>query len=157
MSKEIIISFLYTKEVALKASKLYYDWDMKNSSKKYIGWFFIGMLQFAIVGALKHNVYGLLFISTLLLIYWYYGRWYIRKPMLMRFYNNSPLKDKKVEIIANKSGLKFNNQLIEWKNIKKLLELDSGILIQSEFYTFFFDKNSFKSNNDLKLFLNYLN
>jgi hypothetical protein len=61
MSKKIEIAFKWDKDSALQASKLYYDYDMKNSSKRYIGWFFVALVQFGIVGALKHDVFGLLY------------------------------------------------------------------------------------------------
>jgi len=50
MSKVVEINFNWSQELALKASKLYYDYDMKNSNKRYIGWFFVALVQFGIVG-----------------------------------------------------------------------------------------------------------
>ena len=154
MSKDIIeIKFKWSKELAIKASKLYYDWDMKNSSKRYIGWFFVALTQFAIVGALKHNVFGLLYISTFLVLYWYYGRWYLRKRMIIKFYNNSNLDNTEVVFKLVDDGILYNNNLIDWQNIEKVIKFDDGVLLHTTSNTLFFAKDAFKNFNSFKKFL----
>jgi len=150
MSKEIVIRFKWSKELAIKASKHYYDWDMKNSAKRYIGWFFIALTQFAIVGALKHNAFGLLYISTFFVLYWYYGRWYLRKKMIERFYNSSNIKDKDVEFILKDGELFFENEKID---ILKVLKFDDGVMLQTSINPLFFAKDSFKNFDDFQTFL----
>ena len=156
MFKEIKISFTWDKKLAIKASKLYYDWDMRNSSKRYIGWLFIALTQFAIVGALKHNAYGLLYISTFLVVYWYYGRWYLRQQMIQRFYKKSNIDNTKVTLFLKNDGLHYNDSIIEFDNIKKVLEIDEAIIVQTDSMPLFLTKDAFVNYESLHQFLNIM-
>jgi len=153
MSKKIEIVYVWSKDLALKASKLYYDYDMKHSSKRYIGWFFVALTQFAIVGALKHDVFGLLYVSTFFVLYWYYGRWYLRKRMLEKFYAKNNMEGKEVSFLVDESGLHFEDQLIAWDAIEKVLEFDDGVLMQTNDATLFFENDFFHSVKDKKRLL----
>jgi hypothetical protein len=156
MSKPVEIRFTWSKEAAVKASKLYYDWDMKHSSKRYIGWFFIALVQFAIVGALKHHVFGLLYLSTFLVIYWYYIRWYIRKRMIVRYYDRSHIEDKEVLFTLTDEGLSYEDILIDWDHIFKVVKFDDGVLLQTLNHTLFFEKSAFRSYDEMQRFLSIM-
>jgi len=153
MSKKIEIAYVWSKELALKASKLYYDYDMRHSSKRYIGWFFVGLTQFAIVGALKHDAYGLLYISTFLVFYWYYGRWYLRKRMMEKFYEKNATEGKKIKFVLDDAGLHYEDQLVSWDEVIKIIKFDDGILIQTDNSTLFFQNDFFKSSEDRVSFM----
>jgi len=153
MSKPIEIAFKWSKESAIQASKLYYDYDMKNSSKRYIGWFFVALAQFGIVGALKHDSFGLLYLSTFLVIYWYYGRWYIRKRITTKFYDKSNLDNQNVLFTLTDEGLHYEDSLIGWDQIFKVVKFDNGILLQTLNHTLFFEKSAFQSYDEMQRFL----
>jgi len=156
MSKPVEIRFTWSKEAAVKASKLYYDWDMKHSSKRYVGWFFIALVQFAIVGALKHHVFGLLYLSTFLVIYWYYIRWYIRKRMIVRYYDRSHIENKEVLFTLTDEGLSYEDILIDWDHIFKVVKFDDGVLLQTLNHTLFFEKSAFRSYDEMQRFLSIM-
>jgi hypothetical protein len=154
MSKHIEIKFTWSKDLAIKASKLYYDYDMKTSSKKYIGWLFIALMQFGVVGALKHDSFGLLSVSTFLVIYWYYIRWFLRKNMIVRFYDKSGLDDTDVLFTLQDDGLHYNNDtVIDWEHIYKVVKFDDGILVQTIDSTLFFQREAFNSYEDVQRFI----
>ena len=46
MSNKIKISYNWDEETFINASKAAYDFEMKNSPKRFLGWFFIAMTQF---------------------------------------------------------------------------------------------------------------
>ncbi len=143
MSKPIKVSFDWNKELALKTSKLYYDYDMRHSNKRYMGWLFVGLVQFGIVGALKHDSYGILFVSTFLVTYWYYGRWYFRRRMLHRFYEKNTPKNLKVTFTIDDEGLHSEEELIGWDVIIKVIELEEGIFIQNSDNAYYFENSAF--------------
>jgi hypothetical protein len=151
--KPVKIHFIWSKELAVKASKLYYDWDMKNSSKRYIGWLFIALVQFTIVGALKHHAFGLLYLSTFLVIYWYYIRWYIRKRMITKYYDRSKLDREDVHFTLSDEGLYYETELIDWDHIFRVVNFADGILIQTLNHTLFFEKSAFGSYDEIQRFL----
>jgi len=154
--KPIDIKFTWNKELAIKASKLFYDWDMKNSGKRYVGWLFVALTQFAIVGALKHNVFGLLFVSTFLVLYWYYIRWYVRKSMIVKYYDKSGIDDTKVHFQLTEDGLYYDKELIDWDHIYRVIRFDDGILLQTLNHTLFFDNSAFKSDDEVQRFLSVM-
>ena len=153
MSKPIEVNFEWSKELALKTSKLYYDYDMRHSNKRYVGWFFVGLVQFGIVGALKHNSYGLLYLSTFLVGYWYYGRWFVRKRMLSRFYDKNVPKNMDVHFTLDENGLHGNNEVVAWDDIIKVIQLDEGVMVQSQQNALFFANTAFKKEGDKTRFL----
>lgn len=152
MFKEINIDFRWTKELAIEASKKFYQYDMRHSSKRYIGWFFVALVQFAIVGALKHDSYGLLYLSTFLVVYWYYGRWYLRKMMLEKFYAKQDIDEYQSSFILKEDGLHNGTTLIGWKDIYRVIQLEDGALVQLKGNTLYFKRDSFKSYEDIQTF-----
>ena len=72
MFEPIYIEYTWTKELFLKASKSAYDYELKNSPKRFLGWIFIAMAQFGVVMAMIKGAGGLLILSTIFLIYWYF-------------------------------------------------------------------------------------
>ncbi|SFV70038.1 FIG01147061: hypothetical protein [hydrothermal vent metagenome] len=148
MSKPIEVSFEWNKELAFKTSKLYYDYDMRHSNKRYVGWFFVALTQFGIVGALKHDSYGLLYISTFLVSYWYYGRWFLRKRMLVRFYDKNNSQNIDIHFSIDDDGFHGKEKNISWDEIIKVIELEEGVLIQSKEDALFFANAAFKQKGD---------
>lgn len=153
MFKPISIKFLWSEELAIKASKLYYDYDLQVTGKKWIGILFIGLLQFGVVKAFMHGLFLLLGVSTFLVIYWYYFRWNLRKKMILRYFHNSPLANKNIEIFLEEDGLKNDDIFIPWESILKAVKFDDGILVQTSNGTFFFDNKAFNASKERDRFI----
>jgi hypothetical protein len=148
MSKHIEIKFTWSKDLAIKASKLYYDYDMKTSSKKYIGWLFIALMQFGVVGALKKDAYGLLLIATILVIYWYAFRWPIRRFMISKTYDASSTKNHHFNMLANTDGISVDGTLIAWSKITEIISLENSFLLYYESSFLFIPKSAFTGNDE---------
>jgi len=145
MFKNIDIKYQWNKETFLLASKAMYDFDMKHSPKRFLGWMFIALTQFGVVGALKKDAFGLLIVSTFLVIYWYALRWPLRKIMLLKGFNNSSIKDKQFVMSANKDGLALDSKLITWNDLKEVISLKDGFLLYYGESFLFIPKNAFLS------------
>ncbi len=152
MSEKIVFELPWSEALALKASKLYYDYDMRHSAKRYIGWLFVGLVQFGIVGALKHDSYGLLFTSTFLVVYWYYGRWYLRKGMIKRFYRQHHSDAEHLQVEVDESGISVNGEQITWQEVLKVLVFDEGFVVQTQKGTLFFEKEYFANSSERAAF-----
>jgi hypothetical protein len=132
MSKKIIeLDFIFDKDFFINTSKKVYEYEMKHSNKKYVGWFFIAVAQFGVVGALKHNAYGLLFISTVLIFYWYVLRWQVRKLLAIKWFNKMPIKDKPIHIVIDDEGITSNlyNEKLSYSNIDLYKSPQEGVLL----------------------------
>jgi len=154
--KSIKIDFEWSKEKAIEASKKFYDYDMRNSKKRYVGWLFVALTQFAIVGALKHDSYGLLYLSTFLVAYWYYGRWYLRKAMLEKFYEKQNFKDGVGHFVFDSAGLHSDEQVIGFDDIFSVVVLVDGVLVLLQNNTLFFSRDAFASYEDYSYFLDQM-
>jgi hypothetical protein len=153
----IQIEYVWDKNIALKSAQEIYEYELKNSNKKFIGWLFIGLAQFGVVGALKHNAYGFLVIATVALTYWYALRWPLRKYFINKTFDKSPLADKNIKLEIQKDGLYSNDQIqISYDNIKRFVKLDNAIVIYHNMGTIYLPDNGFQSNNDKNQFIKIL-
>ncbi len=143
MSSAIDIVYVWNKETFLKASKATYDYEMKHSPKRFLGWIFIAFTQFGVVGALKKDVYGLLIISTVLVIYWYAMRWPLRKIILLKSFEASSNKNHKFIMSADNAGIKVDETLIKWDAILEVVSLKNGFLLYHGVTFLFIPKDAF--------------
>ena len=156
MSKKIILEYRWDKETFLQASKAIYDFHMKHSPKRFLGWFFIALTQFGVVGALKKDVYGLLIVSTLLVVYWYALRWPLRKVMLLRSFDSSEIKDHLFHIKIDDRGVNIDEATLLWNDIQELIALCDGFLLYQGDAFLFFPKSAFHSQKDRETFISYV-
>ena len=140
----INFSYKWDKSTYLKAAKVAYNYEFKNSKKRYIGFFFIALTQFGVIALLKKGAPGLLFISTFLVFYWYLLRWKIRKISIEKSFNNLPNANMQYNITANESAITINSQTIEWDKIVKVVSLNEGLLIYTVDNFFFFPASAFR-------------
>jgi len=152
--KDIKINFTWSEELAKKSFDEIYKYEFNNSAKKYIGWFFIALLQFGVVGALKKGDITILSFATFMLIYWYY----IKKIIAKKRFIKLNCKPTKVQIIANKDGLRFINENITWKwnEVQDIKKLDNGLIVTKEPNHYFIPNSGFKSIEDRSAFLFFL-
>ena len=150
MSKSIEIALRWDKEEALKASKLLYDYDMNHSFKRYVGWAFIAMMQFGIVAALKYNAYGLLLISSFFVLYWYYGRWYLRNRLIQKYYYKKGVQNSLLHIKCNEDGITIENIFIQWENIYTVIDTKNALLFQTEKEPLYIPYNAFSNVDDIQ-------
>jgi len=123
------LEFKLNKDILLKASKIVYEYEYKNSFKRYLGWFFIALLQFGVVALIKKGNAALFLISSILVIYWYFLRWPIRKYLYLKVIKSSKLDKYPIKVIFSDNGIVINNSTISWEKITKILNSDIGLLI----------------------------
>ena len=156
MSNSVEIALRWDEDEALKASKLFYDYDMRHSIKRYIGWLFIAMMQFGIVAALKYNAYGLLIVSSFLVIYWYYGRWYLRSLFVKKYYQKKALQPTTLHIRCNKENIQIEKMHISWADVYIAIDTNSALLLQTKEEPLYIPYNAFENMDDLQKCLQLL-
>ena len=145
MSKIVEAKYLWDEATALLSSELFYKYEFRHSYRRYVGWVFIAMAQFGVVGALKHDAYGMLILSSFLLLYWYGIRWQLRKRLILRHFRASDMADKEIITTFDETGIHTGVETIAWKDVQKVVELEAGFLFYSVSKANFFPKTSFKS------------
>ena len=148
----INFSYKWDKHTYLKAAKVAYDYEYKNSKKRYIGFFFIALTQFGVVAMFKKGAPGLLLISTFLVLYWYLLRWKLREASIKKSFEKLPNANMKYDVTADTRGIKINTQTIKWSDIINIVSLSDGVLIYTKDNFFFFPAGAFKSLEDKNSF-----
>ncbi len=153
MSKSLHVSYNWDTKKFLQGAKAAYDYELKNSRKRFLGWIFIALTQFGVVLALKQGTIGMLTLSTILVLYWYGFRWKIREYFLIKSFKNSPLKDKSFEVKLNDEGLFFNNSPIDFKDIYEIVSTDEGVLLYFIDNYIFIPSSAFENLEDKSEFV----
>ena len=148
MSNGVEARFTWDKETAIRSSELFYKYEFRHSYRRYTGWAFIAMAQFGVVGALKHDSYGMLIVSSLLLLYWYGVRWQLRKRLAKQLFTTSPLVNKEIVTSFTKEGMQTDTSLVSWKEVHKVVEVKSGFLLYADKQSSFFPKEGFTSSEE---------
>jgi hypothetical protein len=153
---DIEISLKWSKELYLKGAKTAYDLQMRESWRRYAGWFFIALFQFGVVGALRANSFGLLLLSSFLLIYWYYLRWYIRKIFIEKSYEKSKFKDKELQISLEEEGICIDGICTPWREFTRAVSTKSGYLLDLNDAFLFIPSDAFANKDDKSHFYTIL-
>lgn len=157
MSKDITLNFLWDKEIYMKAGELAYSYKMFHTPKKYMGWFFIALLQFGVVGALLKGTLAILLFSTILLIYWYYIKKIIEKSILSKSFEKKKKANKRLHILINDNAITINKKTILWDEIPLIVVEHYGYLLDHKNGFLFFPKKAFTSEEDNVLFIKIAN
>jgi len=155
MSKSIKISYIWNRENIDKLFDASYKYLFEHSSRKYIGWLFIAIAQFGVVALFKKGSFALLLFSTIVLIYWYYGKKLIAKKRAIKAFGESPFRDKKIEFLVDENGftiLSHNNEKWKWDDIEEVIDLGDDILIYKNPNFHYIPSNGFKSIEDKSYF-----
>ncbi len=147
-TSKLNISYKWDKKTYIQGSKSLYQDLLRNSPKRFIGWFFIGLSQFGLVAFYKKGAFGLLLISTIFLIYWYILRWPLRKLILLNAFNKSPLKDKMIQIELDNNNITINQNQIKWSDIQRVLLENVGFLLYYNNEFIFIPKSAFSDESE---------
>ena len=153
ISKEIEVKYKWDEDSFLEASKIGYEYTLKNSYKRYLGWLFIIIAQFGVVAALKKGAFGLLLISTILIIYWYFLRWPIRAFFIKREFKKSNLENKEFKVKISKDYIEINGIKIKWSDIKSVISLKRGYLLELNRELLFLPKSAFTNKEAKEYFI----
>ena len=148
----IKISYIWNEDNFNKLFNRAYEYQFKNSPRRYIGWLFIAIAQFGVVAALKKGSIALLLFATILIVYWYYIKKLIIKKRAYKEFLNSPLRNKKIELIVNQNGIEQNGKKLPWSQIEQIIPIEDDILIIANNKSYYIPSNGFKSLEDKSYF-----
>jgi len=151
-TKPVVIRFVWDKDTLLKSFNAIYEDEYKNSPRRLVGWLLIALSQYGVVAALKKNAFAILIFSTVMLIYWYYGKKYIAKKRAIKNFEKDPLKDKEIVIKASENGLEIDGKLWKWDEIDTIETLETGFLVIIGSKHYFIPSKGFKSFEDISRF-----
>jgi len=148
MFSPIQFNYTWDKESFLEASHEAYKYEMKHSPKRFLGWLFIAMTQFGVIAAFKGAPVGLLLISTLLVGYWYFLRWPLRRMMLAKQFDS----EKCYSVLVQEDAITINQEPIAWEWVQEVISLQKGFLLLAKGSFFFFPKSAFLGSDERNAF-----
>ena len=153
MSKNITLNFQWDKDTYMEAGELAYDYKMNYTPKKYMGWLFIALLQFGVVGALLKGTLAMLLFSTILLIYWYYLKKIIEKKILLSKFEKEEDANKKLHVEIKQEQIEINGKKIPWSDIPLIISSIKGYLVDCSDGFLFFPGRAFQQEEDKTEFI----
>jgi len=153
MSKDITLSFRWDKETYMQAGEVAYEYKMFHTPKKYMGWLFIALLQFGVVGALLKGTLAILLFSTVLLVYWYYLKKMIEKSILLKKFKSDKEANKTLDITINDKEININKREILWDELPLIISSEKGYLLDHIGGFLFFPSKAFKCEEDKTKFI----
>jgi hypothetical protein len=133
------VKFKWDKKSFVEASLFAYRYELSKSPKRFLGFIFIAMSQFGVVALLREGQSGLLLLSSILLIYWYFLREKIRK----KIYEKSFRGDIEFTLRVDESGLNINGLDLKWSDILKIIEFEYGFIIYYQNQYLFIPNSAF--------------
>ena len=141
----INISYTWDRENFEKAFSKSYTHQFKNSTRRYVGWFFVALAQFGVVAAFKGGSIGLLLLATILILYWYVIKKWLIHQRAIKAYENSPLKNSKIKLQITQEGVNQDDTFIPWQEIQGLVPVEDDILLYYKEKAFYIPVNAFTS------------
>ena len=132
MSKPIGIRYRWNRENVENLFEASYRYLFEHSYRRYVGWFFIALLQYGVVVALKKEAFGIVLFATIVLGYWYYGKKWIAKRRAIHAFEHSPFRDQAIEFCVDDKGFTFvmpSQKHWRWKEIDEVVVLDDAIML----------------------------
>ena len=148
MSKPIKISYIWNKENLEKLFEASYKYQFEHSHRRYIGWFFIALLQYGIVVALKKEAFAILLFTSIVLFYWYYGKKWIAQKRAIKSFKQSEFKDKEIKLTVNEDGFEViapKKEHWSWDKIDEIVSLGDDIMLYKHPNFHYIPSSGFKS------------
>ena len=163
MSNPIKVSYIWNKSNVDKLFDASYKYQFENSGKRFMGWFFIALLQYGIVIALKKDAFAILLFSTIILFYWYYGKKWITKKRADKSFKDSEFKDKKIEMTIGIDGFSLvpfgtetsdskNYEYWSWDEVQEVIVLGDDIMLYKHPHFHYIPANGFESMEEKSRF-----
>jgi len=151
-SEKLRIDLPWEEETFLQGAKILYDYTRKHSWRRYLGPIFVGVALFGLIIALRTGMGGMLFVGSLLSIYWYVLSWRRKKQSLKAQFAQAELAGKRLRIVADEKGLKADGSPIPWEAISLTLSTPRGYLLVIDNGFLFFHREIFPDKQTRRRF-----
>ena len=155
MSKPIEVRYVWNSEHIEKLFDASYKYQFEHSRKRYIGWFFIALMQYGIVVALKKEAFAILLFTTIVLFYWYYGKKWIAKRRAQKAFEKSEFKDKEIQLTIDNNGFHLitpNKEEWRWEELEEVVSLGDDVMIYKYPNFHYLPANGFNSMEEKSRF-----
>jgi len=147
------IEFQWSEDVYLTAGEIAQKYKMTHTWKKYIGYFFIGLIIVGVIKLSKDRDYSIIYIGVILSIYWFYIRDFLYKLRLKKSFEKEGIKHLKMLFNINKSRININGNIIPWRDVSLVILHPKGFLIERPEGYPYIPATAFARDKDVEFFL----
>jgi hypothetical protein len=146
------LEFQWSEAVYVTAGEIAYKYKMAHSWKKYAGYFFIGLIVIGGLRAINQQDYSVLYIGTILSLYWFYIKGFLYKGRLKNSFKKEGIHQLKMVFDITKGGININGNMIPWKQISLVILHPKGFLLERPEGYPYLPATAFSGDKDVKFF-----
>ncbi|HIP62128.1 MAG TPA: hypothetical protein EYG98_06185 [Sulfurovum sp.] len=154
--KSISLEFPWTQDNYIRAGMIAYNYKMNYSYKKYVGWFFIGLILAGMITTLRTDGYALLYLGVILSIYWYYIRGMTQKSRLKKTFLKEGISGVKMKFNIDSRGVYINGNFVPWSQVSLVVVHPNGFLLERPEGYPFLPADAFEDDSAVESFLQIL-
>ena len=152
----IHLEFQWSEAVYVTAGEIAYKYKMAHSWKKYVGYFFIGLIVIGGLRAIGQQDYLVLYIGTILSVYWFYTKKLFYKMRLKKQFKKEGIRQLKMVFDMSKGGININGNMIPWNQISLVILHPKGFLLERPEGYPYLPATAFSRDKDVEYFFNLI-
>ncbi len=150
------LEFQWSEAVYVMAGEIAYKYKMAHSWKKYAGYFFIGLMIFGGLRAVGQNDYAVLYIGSILSLYWFFIKGFLHKGRLKNSFKKEGIQQLKMVFDITKGGININGNMIPWHQISLVILHPKGFLLERPEGYPYLPATAFERDKDVEYFFNLI-
>jgi hypothetical protein len=150
------IEFRWNQEVYKLAGEIAYKYKMAYTWKKYLGYFFIGLIIIGLIKLKNSGDFSVIYIGAILSIYWYFIRGFLYKSRLLKNFKKEGISELTMHFNITKGGININGNMIPWRDITLVVVHPSGFLIERPEGYPYIPATAFSKDKEVEFFLKLL-
>ena len=126
----IHIEFQWSEAVYVAAGEIAYKYKMAHSWKKYVGYFFIGLMLIGGLRVVGQQDYTVLYLGMVLSLYWFFAKGFFYRLRLRKSFKKEGISQLKMVFHITKGGININGNMIPWSHISTVILHPKGFLFE---------------------------
>ncbi len=150
------LEFRWSEPVFVTAGEIAYAYKMQYGWWKYAGYFFIVLIVIGGLRAIGQGDYSVIYLGTILSIYWYYIKPFLYKARLKKQLVKESVDKLTMHFKITKGGININGNMIPWSNISKVIVHPKGFLLERPEGYPYLPATAFEKDDDVEYLLDLI-
>ena len=150
------LEFQWSEAVYVTAGQIAYKYKMTYSWKKYVGYFFIGLMIYGGLIAVGEKEYAILYLGTILSLYWFFIKGFLATGRLKNSFKKEGIHQLKMVFDITKGGININGNMIPWSHISLVILHPKGFLLERPEGYPYLPATAFEKDKDVEFFFDLI-
>ncbi len=146
------LEFQWSEAVYMTAGEIAYKYRELHSWRRYVGYFFIGLMLIGGLRVVGQQDYAVLYIGTIFSLYWYFVKGFLHKGRLKKQFRKEGIGQMKMLFDISKGGININGNMIPWKQISLVILHPKGFLLERPEGYPYLPATAFEKDKDVEFF-----